>query len=276
MRFNAWFGLWIHSLFGLLTVNAGRSRKHRTMAQRKKEFERGLARRLTAQRYRVTKTRRHKRPRHSAQNARFAGALLRFLVVTLGILLLPVGLIDWGRKSQAERAQERHREGTPLPSQKSSKATAPKSPVQPPVKEAENISLDLPRFEPTYAKAPAAKEKPAPADRNEDVPKSTPKDPKDMYVRKRITLALALPAESTPSPLTLGTYLDLVHASAAPEGKDAVKLMSEGVCVGHIPEKDAPPYLACLRLGKGAYAVITEISDTATPTYEIETWLVGE
>jgi len=273
MRFHVWFGLWIHSLFRLLTVNARRSRKHKTLARRKKEFERGLARRLAAERYRVTKTRRHRRSRHTAQNVRFTRALLRFLVVTLGILLLPVGLIDWGRKNQAERAQERLGEDTSILTPKTVAATSVKASEKPPVKEAESLSFDIPRFAPTYTKAPAVEPTSLPEKAEEATPRSTPKSPKDQYIRKRITLPLA--GEMLPR-LSVGAYLALVRESEASQGKDIVKLMLDGICVGHIPEKDALPYLACLRLERKVYAVITAISDTPTLTYEIETWFAAE
>lgn len=107
MRFSVWFRQWTGSFLKILTF-AGKKRK--SDAQRKKERERRLkARHSSANYYLIKKKCRRRRSSHSVQNERLIGALFKFMATSLGILLLPFGLFDWGRKHSQVNAKERKR-----------------------------------------------------------------------------------------------------------------------------------------------------------------------
>ncbi len=112
------------------------------------------------------------------------------------------------------------------------------------------------------------------APRKEDDPKSTPKHEKDQYIRKRMMICDITPeAES----LHVGDYLDIVSAPT-PEDKGAIALRASSGIVGYLSRTDCAPYVACLKLGRRVYAVVSEIThNDGQNVYDIETWYdIGE
>ena len=101
MRFSVWFRQWVMSFLRLMTVGA---KKHKSDAQRRKERARRLkAKYSPANKYRTKKKYRRRRSSLHVQNEKAISALFKFIATSLGILLLPFGLFDWGRKSAKAR-----------------------------------------------------------------------------------------------------------------------------------------------------------------------------
>lgn len=271
MPFGVWFWMWIDSIVKLLTVN---SRKTKSKSQRRKERKWRLkATRFGARRYRVKKYRRKRRSSYTMRNLRFTRALFRCIAVTLGVFLLPIGLLDWGHKSARAKAQKKAApQKQPIPP----KAAVQASPTEKPKKSinckappsAEPVApfvCDLPseRWSPPVG-TPASCEKKAPDAVIDDLaPKSVPKCETDQYIRKRMLFAAVDPSHKE----ALGTYLDAMIEAAA------VKLVLNGRTVGYISEKDKPPFIAALRLDRKIYAVITAlIEEDGAMKYEFEAW----
>ena len=105
MKFNVWFTLWITSFLKLLTVG---SKKRKSDAQRKKDRARRLKAKFSgATAYRSKKKYRKRRSSHHVENERLMGAMFKFAAISLGVLLLPFGLVDWGYKSAKARRGSR-------------------------------------------------------------------------------------------------------------------------------------------------------------------------
>ena len=115
MRFSTWFRLWCLSFFKILTFNQKRQKSDK---QRKKERERRHRQHFASpNRYYPKKQRKRRKRRRSGavQNERLINALLGFCAVSLGVLLLPFGLFDWGAKSakiRREKRAESHTKGS--------------------------------------------------------------------------------------------------------------------------------------------------------------------
>lgn len=270
MAFGAWFSMWVNSIFKLLTVN---SRKKRSKSQRRKEHEWRLkATRFGASRYRVKKYRRKRRSSYTMRNLRFISALFRCIAVTLGVLLLPIGLLHAGGKrarAQGKKTETPHaapvsmteRTQTSLNEKKKEKSSVEASP---PVKTEKSFVCDLPneRWASPSPKIDGTREETYSA-ANELTPKSKPKNEKDQYIRKRMIFTAATPSRKE----ALGAYLDVVLEA------DAVRLVLEGEAVGCISSMDKAPFAAALRLDRKIYAVITErFEDNGTLKYEFEAW----
>lgn len=305
MSFSVWFRQWINSFFKLLTIG---SKKHKSDAQRKKERERRLkAKHSSANLYRIKKKRRRRRSSHAVQNERLIGALFKFMATSLGILLLPLGLFDWGRKSaKVRRASGRGaKRGTstkkaapstnnvkkttssatkPITPKPTTKKPAPKKPAVkttvnvPPTKTTpqEPVSYNYtPIFERTEPQVvtPVVEESVV-TEPDENTPKSTPKNEKDQYIRKRMIIAGSYYCDKAVlDMLEVGSHIDLEAEPDNPYDKDAVKLLFNGQKIGYIAKKDHMAFVTCLRLKRKIYGVITAIIEEDGQTkYEFETW----
>lgn len=307
MSFSVWFRQWIGSFFKLLTVG---TKKRKSEAQRKKERERRLkAKYSSANYYRIKKKRRRRRSSHSVQNERLIGALFKFMATSLGILLLPFGLFDWGRKSakarKASGGNHAHvpKKASPKPQTKTSpkptvpqtrtttantsnkKTTAQRSrtTVKAPVthtnaKPEESISTTPIRlFEQPEPKAAPVVEPPVVTEPDENTPKSTPKNEKDQYIRKRMIIAGSYYCDKAVlDTLEVGSYIDLEAEPDNPYDTDAVKLLYNGQKIGYIAKKDHLAFVTCLKLKRNIYGVITAIIEEDGQTkYEYETWFAS-
>ena len=73
--------------------------------------------------------------------------------------------------------------------------------------------------------------------------------------------------------LTVDTYIDMVLEPDNPYDRDAVALFFEGEKIGYVPKAEKRPFVACLKLKRGIYGVITDIDESEYPTkYEFEVW----
>ena len=278
MSFGTWFLQWIDSFFKLLTVG---SKKRRTEAQRKEEHERKLKEKFSgAKYYRPRKERRRRRSSHSVQNERMIVALFRFMAISLGVLLLPLGLLDWGRKNaKARRATKsdaksgvksgasakkatpngNHVKKTapmttnPITAKAATKKSAPKKPAAnatgraSPAKAApkEPVSYSYtPMFDRSAPEMPPTVTEP-----DENTPKSAPKNEKDQYIRKRMIIAGSQDCDKAVLELlAVGSYIDLAAEADDPCDKDAVKLLFNGEKIGYVAKNDRAPFVTCMRL----------------------------
>ena len=296
MSFRVWFRLWIGSFVGLLAVS---TKKRKSEAQRKKEKERRLrAKYSSAKYYRGKKQRRRRRSSHSVQNQRLISAMLSFMAISLGVLLLPFGLFDWGRKSvKARKASDRgngSKKDSPKSSAKSKdKTTASKTRKTVTNTAKKNTNTQRPRavakipqpqsisntpigwFESSSSDMTAVTIEPSSTEESDEItPKSKPKNENDRYIRKRMIIAGSYYCDKAVlENLQVGSYVDLESEPENPYDEDAVKLMYHGQKIGYIAKKDRSAFVTCLKLKRKIYGVITEIQEEDGQTkYEYETW----
>lgn len=109
---------------------------------------------------------------------------------------------------------------------------------------------------------------------DENTPKSTPKNMKDQYIKKRMYIAnVSLCDQTVLLKLTVGTYFDLVPEDSDLHGTETIKLVFEDQKIGNVEKRDCFMLNTCLRLKRRIYGVITDIDrESDTPRYEYETW----
>ena len=286
MSFKAWFGKWYRAFFKLLTVNGS---KWKSDAQIERDRERWRkAKRESARRYRRKKKIIRRRKSYQIQNMRLIGAMLRFAAVSLGILFIfPFGLLDWGRKSAAAKKTRARRDAVRAESDTrsagkkksaSSKACAEATPraAEIPTK-ADPAEAAVPASAetlPSEAEVEAATKAAEPKEPDENTPRSSPKNEKDRYIRRRMIIAGSYYCEKAVlDTLAVGTYFDLEAEPENPYDKDAVRLTYNGQKIGYIPKKDRLAFVTCLKLKQRIYGVITAIRNEDGQTkYEFETW----
>lgn len=289
MSFRVWFKLWVNSFFKLLTVNNKR-RKHKSSAQRQKEYEYRLQARLRGiSRFHTKRKYRKRRSSHTVSNERLTRALFKFIATSLGILLLPFGLLDWGHKSaKARKSSVRNSalsksqtKATPNPtlanskksaSNEHSRSTSTKTSTAT-IKCTGTASTNLSELF-THDAPLSAVESPRVTEPDENTPKSVPKNKNDKYIRKRMTVAGSYYCDmAVLNILKVGAYLDLVAEPDNPYDKDAIKLLYNGQKIGYIAKEDRLPFLTCLNLNKKVYGVLTAIiQENGKTKYEYETW----
>ena len=308
MSFTVWFRLWVRSFIKFLMVGVD---KRKSDAQRKKEHERRMkAKHSRAWRFQSKK--RRARPR-SSLHVWFEKAMLAmidFAALSLGILFLPLGLFDWGHKSiKAKKASEQSASQESATQKSAPKKNATHTQISKPMSASHKTSsTEVKREEknPIPTTAPAPKVKPSvevktaststtvskvatledvqniPAvvkketsvELNENIPKSTPKNERDQYIRKRMIIAGSSYCDKDVlNTLAIGTCFDVALEPDNPHDKEAVKLTYNGQKIGYIPKADKPAFVTCLKLGRKVYGVITNINTEVFPTqYEFETW----
>jgi hypothetical protein len=298
MSFRVWFKQWIRSFCKLMTFDY---RKPRSDAQRRRERERRLkAKYSSANLYRSKKKYKKRRGRLEAQNDRLLGALFGLIGASLGILLLPLGLLDWGIKGVRARKASKSsgvaknttdRQKSPSVTSQPKKTTAQtaqkKTPQRPQTtpktsithsitKQTERINTtSIPLYEyPEPKLKPSVVETPMVTELDENTPKSTPKNEKDQYIRKRMIIAGSYYCDKVVlDALEVGSHIDLEAESDNPYDKDAVKLLFNGEKIGYIAKKDHMAFVTCLKLKRKIYGVITAIiEENGQIKYEFETW----
>ena len=289
MSFITWFKQWRRSLYRLFMIG---TKPHKSDWQRKKEHERYVkAKNSRKGRYRVIEKK--KRRRHGG-NYKTLSALMGFMASTLSIILLPFGLLHWGCKSAKKKNGTRksahksapHLDSKPQQSRPAQNKTATNNTQEVSVPKT-NVQCDYieDKKEPSIAESFASYERAQPnivssgseqinPEPNENTPKSTPKNEKDQYVRKRMIIAGSTYCDKNVlSRLEIGSYIQVVAEADNPYDKDAVKLLYDGEKIGYISKKDKLPFVTCLKLGRKVYGVITDIiNDDFSTKYEFETW----
>lgn len=109
---------------------------------------------------------------------------------------------------------------------------------------------------------------------DENTPKSTPKHEKDKYIRKRMIIESSSGCdEFVLSKLRIGAYFDIESDPDDRSDKDAVKLLLDGKKIGYMDKADRITFIACLKLRRNIYGVITDIIIENDHTkYEYEAW----
>ena len=148
--------------------------------------------------------------------------------------------------------------------------------VAPEIKEEQKVSGTtsyerIRLFEPVEPKVVVEQ---APVEPDENTPKSTPKNEKDQFIRKRMIIAGSSYCDKAAlEKLKVGTYFELEAEPDNAYDKDAVKLVYEGEKIGYIAKQDRLAFVTCLKLKRNIYGVITAIKDDEFPVkYEFETW----
>ena len=292
MSFRVWFKRWWRSFYKLLMLT---TKKQKSEAQRERERERRLkAKRSAINRYRMVKKRGKRRSGASAQNLRMLEVMFGFIASTLSVVLLPLGLLHWGYKSGKKKYGARRSDGKSTPRSASkpqqgrpshnrtttnrvATASVPKTNAQRPRAESKTEpqrGISSATYEPLVANEAPNISEPAYVEPNENTPKSTPRNGKDQYIRKRMIIAgSSYCDQNVLSRLEIGSYLEVVAEPDNPYDKDAIMLMFDGQKVGYIPKADKLPYVTSLKLGRKVYGVITNVISDQFPTkYEFETW----
>jgi hypothetical protein len=255
------------------------------------------AKHSSANLYRAKKKYKKRRSSMEVQKEKLLTAMFNFFGVSLGILLLPFGLLDWGRKcakarkvsargSERKKAASKSKDaGTasqatknktqPLRTEKAPSAyTNIKTMASTNTTASTNAALQsLFEYPESRASVPEAKAQ-ALTESDENTPKSTPKNEKDQYIRKRMIIAGSRYCDKAAlDTLEPGAYIDLEAEPDNPYDKDAVKLLFNGQKIGYIAKKDRMAFAACLKLNRKVYGIITAITEAdGQPQYEYETW----
>ena len=292
MRFSVWFKMWIRSIHRLVLLDGPRRLTERQRERaRKRRIEkkyRGLDAYIEGQKV-------HRRPDRSptARNLKFFAAFLTFAAVTLAVVLLPFGMIDWGYKSarvkrgvkSSSPKREREKKQNDLSksvSERSENRTVIERQAKVQRQQMHRAEADVKKSaELSYTPyvrleigADAASDADRPTISDESVPKSSPKHEKDHYIKKRMIIAGSAHCDKEAlDKLQIGSCFDLVREPDNPYDKNAVALIHQGEKIGYVARKDVLPFAACLRSNKVIYGVITDIlTEGERVTYEYETW----
>ena len=284
MSFSIWFKRWINAFFNLLLFSNNRRKSD---AQRKREQRKRLISMYSASNlYRTKKKRKKRRSSQEVQNDRLISAMLGFLGASLGILLLPLGLLDWGIKN----AKSKRGLTKSNVSKKASHKIKPKnskngkSETRAPIKKAHHTGVSTTNrgngaassrlFEYREVNAASTSVAQNASHTDESIPKSTPKHENDRYIRKRMIIAGSYYCEKNVlDTLEVGACIDLEAEPDNPHDKNAIKLLFNNQKIGYIAKKDQPAFITCLRLKRRIYGIITDIIvEDGTTKYEYETW----
>ena len=299
MSFRVWFKRWVFAFFKLLMLGG---KPYKSDAQRKKEHDRRMKKKFSrSSEFGSHKKRARRRSSQYVWFEKAMGALFNFAALSLGILFLPFGLFDWGHKSiKARRASSGAKATKGKAKVQSAKSvstasktvasTAPKKETKSrPVtvsrttrkasNKAENVYTSMQKPPKTATledikNIPVMVKKEIPAQLDENIPKSTPKNEKDQYIRKRMIIAGSSYCDKDVlASVEVGTCFDAVLEPDNPHDKEAVMLFCNGQKIGYISKADKPPFVACLKLKRKVYGVITNVNQETFPTqYEFEAW----
>ena len=299
MSFRVWFKRWVFAFFKLLTLG---EKGYKSDAQRKREHDRRMKKKTShSSEFGSHKTRARRRNSLHVWFEKAMGALFKFAALSLGILFLPFGLFDWGHKNiKAKRASNgiktakrkakvQASQTAPIASKTAAKV-APKKGAKPhpttarkttkkAATEGENAHTSVQKPTKTATledikDVPVSIKKETPAEWNENIPKSTPKNEKDQYIRKRMIIAGSSYCDKELlAALEIGTCFDVALELDNPYDKEAVMLLHNGQKIGYISKADKPAFVTCLKLKRKVYGVITGIdAESFPPQYEFETW----
>ena len=299
MSFRVWFKRWVFAFFKLLTLGG---KPYKSDAQRKKEHDRRMKKKFSrSSEFGSYKKRARRRSSLHVWSEKALGALFNFAALSLGLLFLPFGLFDWGHKSiKAKRASSgaktiknkaKAQTSKPAPTAPKAVATAtPKKEIQARPTTAPKTTAKAPAEAKTASTSmqnppkvttiedikdiPVTVKKEIPAHLDENIPKSTPKNEKDQYIRKRMIIAGSSYCDKDVlATLEIGTCFDVSLELDNPHDKEAVMLSYNGQKIGYISKSDKPAFVTCLKLKRKVYGVITGINTETFPTqYEFETW----
>ena len=285
MSFSVWFKIWINSFFNLLLFSNNRRKSD---AQRKREQRKRISSMYSGSNlYRTKKKRKKRRSSQEVENDRLISAMLGFLGASLGILLLPIGLLDWGMKNAKSRRTLTRSSASKKSSSKAKQKISEnkKSESYTPTKKTSHTHVSATEKESTVTSSARLFEyRDTKTECNatainasfpdESEPKSPPKTEHDRYIRKRMIIAGSYYCEKNVlDTLKVGSYIDVEAEPDNPHDKNAIKLLFNSQKIGYIAKKDQPAFITCLRLKRRIYGIITDIiTEDGTTKYEYETW----
>ena len=278
MRFSIWWKSWLKALSRVLSATAEKRRKNEPERRKRKSLS------LKGHAFLKSEAPRPKRSRSG--NARTVDALVRFGVVTLGVLLLPIGLFDWARKSAAAKRRSAPRCCVDEREHRTSvgQSSVPKFDTERhchqsltekdisrecALQKAEKVQDDAPDV-----LTPAVNRDDSGTVTDGNVPKTSPRNEKDRYVKKRMIIADSpYRDENAFDKLFIGAYLELDHESEKAVQSSAILLMHGGSVVGCVAESDRLALLTNLKLGRRIYAIVSDVYCGGGKTeYEYEAW----
>ncbi|MBQ7390876.1 MAG: hypothetical protein IJW02_07225 [Clostridia bacterium] len=120
-------------------------------------------------------------------------------------------------------------------------------------------------------------ENPVVTEPDENMPKTTPKNENDRYIRKRITVNETYRDRKLSDYLTQGRCLDVVFDSEDPKDRDIIMLCINGEKICGVPEEYHTAYATCLKLNYKVYAIVSDVVCCQEKiSYELETWISCE
>lgn len=259
MRIKTWFFRWWRALCDLLMLG---TKPRKSEAQRKHEREKRLKKKHA--RAHALPLEKKKKTKKQARHQKGLQRIATFLLATLSILFLPLGIYRLtARHTRKRKAAQKppalkSTENTPKP------GTAKGEAYRVPICDTDSgaVAENTPKSQAPQS-APLAK----------DAPSSTPKAPFDRYIKKQMRFT-AVPDIS--QELAVGEYIDLDIYKDPTNGKDTVQLLCRGKQIGVMDHADQTAFLICLRQGRGIYGVITQAPEnTQDGTYVYECWFVG-
>ena len=316
MKFSVWFKLWINTFYKLLFSG---SSKYKSERQIKRERERRLkAKRSSKSKYRLEKKRIGKRRRRGAAGSDEFAAMVGLVAVTfLGLILLPIGLLDFGVKN-IKTAKANKKRGTGARKTQKSEINSKSAGKYLDANRVKSSAIDIsaPNAAPKHAEeteftpdAPdeilekteragskiSADDYPKLAEnsvsveaandeisaevriRDEKIPKSTPMNKGDKYIRRRMLInGCEYCNTDAVKSLRVGACLEALPEPNNPYDKYAVKLTFGGEKVGYLPRGETLALITCFDLGSEVYAIITDaFSEGDRMKYEIELWFAN-
>ena len=251
MSFKRWFKWWLHSFSAMILFG---SSKHKSDRQREKERQkrRDYEHRKHHPLYTVKK-----RQKARSSNAILLDKICSFFVASLAFLLVPWGLFKRAKRSKriktavaqatAKRASSHSAKSSVISSQKEAKKE---------VKEEKTKEIFQ---ENVRVEALKADEK-----SRENSPKSTPKNPGDTWIRKRMIAEIK--REEMADKIEVGDTFDLAIAE-----NNSVALIRKDSHVATVCKSDTLPLATALNLGRKLYAIVTEIKENEI---EFEGWQI--
>lgn len=277
MSFKRWFKWWLHSFSAMILFGSSKrksDRQRKIERQKRREYERRKHHPL----YTVKK-----RQKARSSYAILLDKMANFFVASLAFLLVPWGLFKRAKRSKriktavahaaAKRASSHSAKSYVIYSQKEVKAEKKTE------KKPENISAKSPSTlsatgEKTEEKEEKTKEilqvnvhvEALETDEksNENSPKSTPKNPGDTWIRKRMIAEIK--REEMADKIEVGDVFDLAIAE-----NNSVVLIRQTSHVAIVCKSDTLPLATTLKLGRKLYAVVTEIKENKI---EFEGWQI--
>lgn len=153
--------------------------------------------------------------------------------------------------------------------------STPKRESTPKAAKQEKEKVSSVSYTPVIQAKPVELPKPqAPAEPDENTPKSKPKHEGDRYIRKRMIIAGSSYCDpAVLDKLSIGTYFDLIAEPDNRYDKNAIMLTVDGEKIGYVAKSDQMAFVTCLKLKRQVYGVITDIKADSYPIqYEYETW----
>lgn len=278
MRFKTWFRRWFLSILMLMSAPFGRYKSE--SAKEKAREVRRARKQKNPNLHRVFRRRKRRRTSHEAANARMISALLRFCALTLSVIFIPIGILDFGFKkikskkraasNDVKRTASRGQNKNDYQASPNNTAAHSKTTIRNTVN-AQNTERDGGENENSISGNPHPKRHPQPKLSDEvntvvdkNAPKTAPKNESDSFIRKSMVIE-----SICDSSLSVGKP---VIFSLDDDGR--IGLLYEEKTVGFLPEDSKTAIETCLNLGMKIYGIVSAVLvDDGVVKYELEAWI---